>query len=118
MSHFYANICGHRGGATRMGHKSSGMYSNTAGWKGAIFVRVWYDSEKDEDRYRIDLGPWYGSGGRNRVIATGLLDATASDPIDGGALWDECQRLREALAEAGAVIARVAYYDDPSHHAL
>ena len=105
MSHFYANIRGHRGEATRAGAKSSGMYSNTAGWKGAISVRVWYDNEKDEDRYRIDLGPWFGSGGRNRVIATGPLDATASDPVDGGTLWNENQRLREALAEAEVAIA-------------
>ena len=97
MSHFYANIRGHRGEATRMGHKSSGMYSNTAGWKGAISVHVWYDNEKDEDRYRVQLNTWQGSGGRNRVIASGPLDATASDPIDGGTLWDENQRLREAL---------------------
>ena len=101
MSHFYANIRGHRGEATRMGTKSSGMYSNTAGWKGAISVYVWYDNEKDEDRYRVQLNTWQGSRGRNRVIASGPLDATASDPIDGGTFWDECQRLREALELAG-----------------
>ena len=97
MSHFYAIIRGHRGEATRMGHKSSGMYSNTAGWKGAISVRVWYDNEKDEDRYAVALTPWHGSDGYSRVIAAGPLDASAPDAVNGGALWDECQRLREAI---------------------
>ena len=102
MSHFYANIRGYRGEATRMGTKSSGMYSNVAGWKGAISVRIWYDNEKDEDRYEVNHTPWYGSGsgGKSRTIATGPLDATAPDPINGGALWDECQRLRKALEQA------------------
>ncbi len=105
MSHFYANIRGHRGEATRAGAKSSGMYSNTAGWKGAISVRVWYNNEKDEDCYAIALTPWHGSDGYSRVIAAGPLDASAPDAIDGGALWDENQRLREALAEAEVAIA-------------
>lgn len=89
MSHFYATIRGHRGEATRQGTARSGMYSNTAGWKGSISVYLWESSRAEHDdcpdRYTVSLVPWSSSGGESRVIAEGPLDANAPDFITRGA---------------------------------
>ena len=102
MSHFYATIQGHCGEATRMGTARSGMYSNTAGWKGCISVHLWESSRAEHDdcpdRYTVSLVPWHGSGGLSRVIAEGPLDARATEIITRGAapeLLKALERLRD-----------------------
>ena len=49
MSHYYGTLQGSRGEATRQGHKSSGIRTNTACWSGTIFTRLWYNEETEED---------------------------------------------------------------------
>ena len=61
MAHFYAEIQGNRGAASRMGTKSSGMWSHTRGWNIGVDVRCGYDATKDKDF--VDVYITNGSGG-------------------------------------------------------
>lgn len=75
MSHFYATAQGNRGIATRCGTKSSGMVTQTAGWKGCVQTLVWHDEESDTDRYEVSVIPWQGSGGQSRSLLSGVLSS-------------------------------------------
>lgn len=51
MSHFYANIQGNRGEATRQGTKESGMFGHIRSWNTGIRVNVaHYDLTPEEKR--------------------------------------------------------------------
>lgn len=75
MSHFYGKLKGNRGEATRCGTKDSGMVTDTAGWGGSILTRVWHDEELKRDRYQVWLTPWQCSGGAQRMLSEGFLEA-------------------------------------------
>ena len=49
MGHFYANIQGNRGEATRMGTKESGIGGHIRGWHVGGSVSCNYNSNKDRD---------------------------------------------------------------------
>ena len=63
MAHFYAEIQGNRGEATRMGSKASGIQGHIRGWDVGARVSCYYDESLDEDRVRVTLtnGSGYGS---------------------------------------------------------
>ena len=61
MSHFYANIKGNRGEATRQGTKNSGLYGHVRGWNLGALVSVDYNKETEQDEITISLTG--GSGG-------------------------------------------------------
>lgn len=73
MAHFYAQMKGNKGEATRCGTKGSGMSVQAAGWKGAIDVQL--TARNDHDCYVVRLTPWMSSGGFARIIAEGKLDS-------------------------------------------
>lgn len=60
MAEFYGTLQGARGEATRLGHKSSGITTTAASWKGAIRTRL-YDVEGVTNAV-IELTPWHGTG--------------------------------------------------------
>jgi len=71
MSRLYGTLQGARGEATRCGHRT--LTTLAAGWRGAIRVTV--DAHGDgSDYYTIELVPWKNSGGKSRVLMTGVLD--------------------------------------------
>jgi hypothetical protein len=77
MSQFYGTVKGQAASeATRCGGKASGITTHAAGWSGAIRVDVFADTD-GADRFRVELVPWQSSGGSSRVLAEGLLDASA-----------------------------------------
>lgn len=49
MSHFYADIQGNRGEATRCGSKDSGIQGHIRGWNVGAFVVCGYDKQTDSD---------------------------------------------------------------------
>lgn len=55
MSHFYADIQGNRGQATRQGTKNSGIEGHIRGWNVGAKVECYYDDELDMDFVRIYL---------------------------------------------------------------
>lgn len=75
MAQFYGTLQGQRGEATRLGSKASGLTTTAAGWKGAIKVNIWHDEEHDQDQFEVRLTPWSYSGGEEKVLAQGVLDA-------------------------------------------
>ncbi len=74
MSHFYAEILGNRGGASRTGTKESGMYAHIRGWHLGIKVVLVHEDGRDVIRaYRTGgssgvppkdafLGEWVDEG--------------------------------------------------------
>ena len=124
MSHFYAMIptSARRTVPTARGHKSTGVATVAAGWRGAIRCDVWHDDANDCDRYEVALTPWEGSGGSPRTLASGELNAAApgpepraiNSPTNGDArdalrtVWDTLQNYRDELIPEG----RDEMYDD------
>lgn len=60
MAHFYADIQGGRGQATKIGHKSTGIAGHIRGWESGIQVKARYDQEKDSNIFEV-----YQTGGSN-----------------------------------------------------
>ena len=60
MAHFYADIQGDRGTATRTGTKNSGINGHIRGWGSGINIRAIYNSETNKDIFLISI-----TGGSN-----------------------------------------------------
>ena len=60
MAHFYAEIQGSRGEATRLGTKSSGITAHVRGWDTGVRVTICYDPETDTDVIEV-----HRTGGSN-----------------------------------------------------
>lgn len=60
MSHFYGTVNGGRSDASRCGHKTSGMETYCASWKGAI--RCFAYVEDGVDMVRVEKVSWKGVG--------------------------------------------------------
>ena len=73
MSHFYANIKGSRGEATRCGTKASGMEGHIRGWDLGVHVTL-VNTDSGEDRVAVYLTAG-SNGGKDRYLGT----FTASD---------------------------------------
>jgi len=71
MSHYYGQIKGGRGAATRMGHKNTGIEAHVQSWDKRIQVRL--DHQDGQDIYRVVLSDWQ-RGGVDKVIAEGCLN--------------------------------------------
>lgn len=65
MAHFYGNIQGARGPASRLGTKTSGLETVAASWNGAVSVELY--EEHGRDLCRIWLRPWHGHGVRKLI---------------------------------------------------
>ncbi len=70
MAHFYADIQGGRGRATRCGPKSSGIAGHIRGYHIGARVVCFYDEENDRDVVRVYRmsGSSYG-GDESKLIA-------------------------------------------------
>jgi hypothetical protein len=74
MSHFYADIQGSRGEATRCGTKSSGMSGHIRGWNVGVRVIIDYDENLGEDVVAV-----YATGGSNGSRLTQLICTIRED---------------------------------------
>jgi len=81
MSHFYGTLQGARGQSTRCGHKSTGLTTVAASWKGAIQVFLGHNEETGEDTYEVREIPWQGAG-VSRVIAFGVIGKGENNDSD------------------------------------
>jgi len=73
MSHFYAEIEGSRGAATRQGTKKSGMYGHVRGWRIGGKVVCFVDNIDPDggDCVRIDLTG--GSNNSSSILSLGTF---------------------------------------------
>jgi len=69
MSHFYADIQGNRGEATRGGSKSSGMCGHIRGWGVGGKVVCNYDEEGDRDIVKLFITSGSNGYGNTRLVA-------------------------------------------------
>ena len=74
MAHFYGEIQGNRGEATRMGTKDSGFRGHIRGWHVGGSVNCHYNESKDRDQVSI-----YATGGSNGGRSEHLADVIELD---------------------------------------
>jgi hypothetical protein len=68
MAHFYGSAQGHRGQASRLGSKASGLDVVAASWQGAVTTRLY---ERDGvDMALVSLSRWH-SQGTERILYHG-----------------------------------------------
>ena len=65
MAHFIGYLQGNRGGASRLGTKTSSMDVSGRGWNLGANVFVYYDERTKEDRVTVTL-----TGGSNRFCSS------------------------------------------------
>lgn len=76
MAHFYGEVEGKRGPASRIGTEDSGLSTIAASWDGAVQVELWYDRETGQNHYRVKIIGWGGATPHNAgVIAEGIIGA-------------------------------------------
>jgi hypothetical protein len=67
MAHFYGQINGSRGKASRLGTVNSGLNTTAASWAGAVEVYLTRDATTGQDIATVDLIPWRGQGTTRRL---------------------------------------------------
>ena len=67
MSHFYGEIQGNRGSATRGGSKDSGFSAHIRGWTVGVKIWCYYDKNTGHDIIQIDKT---GGSGHGRPLGT------------------------------------------------
>lgn len=83
MAHFIGYTKGHKGEASRLGTKESGMSVTAASWQGAVDVWLYHDKDTGRDMVRVSLKPWHGAGQHVDLY---------SGPVGGtlGSVCDQC----------------------------
>lgn len=77
MGHFYGEIQGYRGEATRIGSKTSGFSAHIRGWNIGVRVELRYDEERDCDVATVHL-----TGGSNNPSTRYFLSEISTDRMD------------------------------------
>ena len=93
MSHFYAEIQGSRGMASRCGTKTSGHWCHIRGWDSGVEVYAIHHAGTRSDRFEV-----YATGGSNSTSRKVLL-GTLTHCDDGSTRWDASDSLRTAEYE-------------------
>ncbi len=62
MGHFFGSVKGHRGEATRLGAKKSGLVVVAASYEGSVHVALHHNSKLEHDVAHVTLEPWHGNG--------------------------------------------------------
>ena len=76
MSHFYAEIQGTKGVASRCGDKSNGIWGHIRGWNDGIYIDAEYNKDKEMNIYNV-----YKSSGSNNNNGKTLLFKLEGDII-------------------------------------
>ena len=104
MSHFYATIptSARKTTPTACGHKSTGVETIGASWKGGILTSLWHDAETDRDMFEVWMVQHHGAGD-SRLLARGVVgDASVIEfPImsNGGNYFLTNKIMREVHAK-------------------
>jgi hypothetical protein len=74
MSHFYGSIptSARRSTPTARAHKSTGLTTQAASWKGAVRVHLWHDEKTGQDKFEVHQTTHHGAG-VNKEIASGIV---------------------------------------------
>jgi len=70
MAQFFGEIQGGRGTASRLGHKSTGLWGHLRGWSVGCKVRCFYDETTDTDMVKVYATKGSGGNGQETLIAT------------------------------------------------
>jgi len=75
MAHFYGEVEGGRGEATRLGTRNSGLRTLAASWQGSVTVRLY--ARDGCDMARVELAPHRGKGA-DRLLYDGPVSGAES----------------------------------------
>lgn len=73
MAHFYGEIQGYRGAATRMGSKDGGFAGHIRGWSVGCRVQCFHDEKTDTDIVQVYRTSG-SNGGRSDVLIATLYE--------------------------------------------
>lgn len=101
MSHFYADIKGTRGPASRQGDKKNGMYSHTRGWDIGVEVRCFHDDETGKDHIVVVRTGGSNGGGYEKIVELVEGEPTWPNPVKEAMqkAWGELARAEEEPKE-------------------
>lgn len=104
MAQFRGTVQGHRGQASRLGSKSSGLDVDAQSWEGAVKTRLWHETlgDNDSDFVRVTMHKHYGQG-EERVLYYGPVGQYRPQQVD-----RDLAALRERVAVLAAQ-AQVAF---------
>lgn len=74
MAHFRGIIQGHRGSASRLGSKGSGLWVSADGWNGGVAVSLSAGKEGEPDHAHVALTTGSGHNGASIVLYDGPID--------------------------------------------
>lgn len=74
MAHFYGEIQGSRGAASRLGGKNTGMRAAAQGWEIGAKVQVSFDEETGKDTVRVYRTTGSNGRGSSQLIAEFTAD--------------------------------------------
>ncbi len=80
MSHFYAAIptSARCTMPTARGHKSTGIATYTASWRGRIRTDLWHDPKTGLDHFEVSMTPHDNDAGDSCSIASGIIGDKSS----------------------------------------
>jgi hypothetical protein len=70
MAHFYGEIRGNRGEATRMGSKDSGFYAHIRGWHVGAKIECFHNEDTGKDEVQVYRTAGSSGQGKSKLIAT------------------------------------------------
>jgi hypothetical protein len=99
---FHGTLSGYgRRDVTRAGGKTTGLVSVAASWRGAIEVRLTYDSDLKRARYVIEQRPHMGAG-ISQHLAAGILGELDKGAAERFAAIGALDRIAAAVSQRGA----------------
>ena len=73
MAHFYGEVKGRAGEASRLGTKATGIKTVAASWQGGVDVNLWHRDDLNEDWVEVYMIRWNGEG-TNKLLYRGPVD--------------------------------------------
>lgn len=87
MSHFYAQMQGARGMASRCGSKGSGHWCHIRGWNGGVEVKAHYREMDGSDLFTVWLTSGSNGGASDQYLGVLIVDP------DGVRTWEPAPRV-------------------------
>lgn len=79
MSHFYADIKGNRGRATRQGTKNSGIEGHIRGWNVGVYTEIGYDELSKRDVVKVYRTG--GSRGYEKILIAEFFEGSPTNHV-------------------------------------
>lgn len=114
MAHFYGEIQGNRGEATRMGTKDSGFRSHIRGWHVGASVNCNHNNSKDRDQ--VSIYATTGSSGGMREHLADVIEKDSGIEIQLNSRLDKHLNEYDYVQMKENISALIFDYDDEGNY--